>query len=132
MAGNTPAETHRLWGEAFNSRDVDALVDLYEDGAILLADPQSRSISRGKDEIRQVLEGFVASGANFAIERTEVLEAGDVAVAYSQWTLTGGTGPDGQPMDVRAETTDVLRRQPDGSWFFAIDNPWGVAAWGGA
>ncbi len=24
------------------------------------------------------------------------------------------------------ESTDVLRRQPDGRWLIALDNPWGV------
>jgi hypothetical protein len=27
------------------------------------------------------------------------------------------------------QTTDVVRRAFDGAWRFAVDNPWGVAAW---
>jgi ketosteroid isomerase-like protein len=124
-----PNQAHPAWADAFNRGDIDALIDLYEDEAVLLADPQTQAVSRGKDEIRQALEGFLSMGASFAFERTESFEGDDVAIVYSTWALTGGSGPDGQPLDVRAQTTDVIRRQGDGSWLFALDNPWGVGAW---
>jgi ketosteroid isomerase-like protein len=33
---------------------------------------------------------------------------------------------DGAPMQMEARSADVLRRQPDGTWRFVIDNPWGT------
>jgi ketosteroid isomerase-like protein len=41
------------------------------------------------------------------------------------WSFNG-TGPDGEPVQLAANNADVLRRQPDGSWRFVIDNPWGT------
>ena len=124
----TPAAAHRLWQDAFNARDVDMLLDLYEDDAALLSEPGG-SLLHGTQAMREVLSQFVASGAEFTIERTEALESGDLAIVYSQWRLSGGAGPDGNPLDLSGETTDVLRRGEDGVWRFAIDNPWGVRAW---
>jgi ketosteroid isomerase-like protein len=53
-----------------------------------------------------------------------VIENGDLAVAYSDWSLTGGTDPDGNPVNMEARSTDVMRRQSDGSWLDAIDDPY--------
>jgi uncharacterized protein (TIGR02246 family) len=127
LPAGTPAETHRLWGDAFNRGDLDELMDLYEEDAVLVAQPGT--VVSGLDAIREALSGFLGAKATFTLDRTDVHERDDLAIVYSKWRLEGGTGPDGNPMDVTAQTTDVLRRQQDGSWLFAIDNPWGVAAW---
>jgi ketosteroid isomerase-like protein len=52
-----------------------------------------------------------------------------VALALTRWTLDG-VGPDGKAIRMAGEATDVLRRQADGSWRVALDNPWGVALLG--
>jgi ketosteroid isomerase-like protein len=59
------------------------------------------------------------------IEPNKVIESGDIALVTGDWSLTG-KGSDG---DVKMSGTyaDVMRRQADGSWLFAIDNPDGVA-----
>ena len=93
LKATTPAEAHRFWGEAFNSRDVDALLSLYEDGAAMLGDPGG-SLARGREDVREVLEGFLSFGATFTLERTKVLENGDLAIVYSQWRLSGGADPE--------------------------------------
>jgi ketosteroid isomerase-like protein len=41
------------------------------------------------------------------------------------WSFEG-TGPDEEPVRLTANNADVLRRQPDGTWRFVIDNPWGT------
>jgi ketosteroid isomerase-like protein len=42
----------------------------------------------------------------------------------SDWTLTGGTDPDGNPVELSGRATEVLRRQDNGSWLVVIDDPW--------
>jgi hypothetical protein len=54
-----------------------------------------------------------------------VLEVDDVALVVGVWSFDG-TGPDGEPVRLEARNADVLRRQPDGTWRFVIDKPWGV------
>lgn len=131
MPETTAEETHRLWTDAFKGGDVDSLVELYEDRAVLVAQP-GQPLVRGKDAIREALGGFVGMGGTFNMEHTDVVEADDVAVIYSTWTLKGGSDPEGNPVDLTGRTTDVVRRQPDGTWLFAIDNPWGVQAFAAA
>jgi ketosteroid isomerase-like protein len=59
------------------------------------------------------------------LEVTRVREVDDLALVVGVWSFTG-TGPDGEPVRLEAKNADVLRRQPDGTWRFVIDNPWGT------
>jgi uncharacterized protein (TIGR02246 family) len=129
MPAATPAETHRLWVDAFNNGDVEALLPLYEDDAVFAADTEG-TILRGKDAIRQGLEGFIATGGKFHLEEPKAHEGADVALVYTRWRFEGGSAPDGSAMGtLTGQTTDIVRRGSDGAWRFAVDNPWGVAAW---
>lgn len=58
------------------------------------------------------------------------IQANDIALIFSDWSLTM-TGPDGQPSELKGQTSDVLRRQPDGNWRIVIDSPFGAAGLGG-
>ena len=62
----------------------------------------------------------------FTIE-VKAVQSGDggLALLRAKWNATG-TGPDGKPMTVSGNSTEVVRRQPDGTWRFVIDNPHGA------
>jgi len=49
----------------------------------------------------------------------------NVHLRASQWSATT-TGPDGKPVTVTGNNVEVVRRQPDGTWLFVIDNPRGA------
>lgn len=44
-----------------------------------------------------------------------------IVLTRGKWRLSG-TGPDGKPVTMSRNSTEVVRRQPDGSWKFIIDN----------
>ncbi|WP_181796677.1 DUF4440 domain-containing protein [Streptomyces sp. WELS2] len=48
--------------------------------------------------------------------------AGDVALIGVDYKVDS-TGPDGEPVQLRGQCTDVLRRGEDGRWLMAIDRP---------
>ena len=50
----------------------------------------------------------------------------DLAIIISDWKLTYA-GEDGAPVELGDTTTDVVRRQSDGAWLIAVDNPFGIA-----
>jgi ketosteroid isomerase-like protein len=60
---------------------------------------------------------------NLRVKR--VLKANDLALVITEWSFSG-TGPDRKPVNMAAKSADVLRQQPDGTWRFVIDNPWGT------
>ncbi len=124
MSARTPEEMPRLWAENLIAGDLDALVALYEADATLVAQPGE--VVTGIEAIREVLSGLIAMRPTFNIEGRKVLQTGDIALSFADWTLAG-TDPNGETIEMAAQTSDVLRRQPDGSWRFVIDNPWGSA-----
>jgi len=81
--------------------------------------------ARGTSQIREALSGFIAMKAQLRSEAQQVIENQDVALYIGRWSLNG-TDPSGKPVSMGGESTDVLRRQPDGRWLIALDNPWGA------
>ena len=57
-------------------------------------------------------------------EAEQVIEYGDLALYLSRWNLSG-TDPSGKAVTMGGQSTDILRRQRDGRWLIAVDNPWG-------
>jgi len=124
MAAREPGDIHRLFAESFRAGDLDGLMRLYEPDAV--SQPRSGDLIRGKKAIRGAFERFLAMKGKFDLQPRRVIASNDVALLISKWMLAG-TGPDGAPVTVAGEATDVARRQPDGTWLLAIDNPYGVA-----
>jgi ketosteroid isomerase-like protein len=50
--------------------------------------------------------------------------AGGIALASASWEIRG-TGPDGDPVEVRGASADLLRRHGDGRWLLVVDRPFG-------
>ena len=130
MPAGTPEEVHRLWAQAFDEGDVDAVVALYEPSATLVFQPGEEPV-RGTEAIREALDGFLSmfeGKPKFDLRFGKAFEAGeDLALVLSTWTMSG-SAKDGTPIEMTGQTADVVRRQADGSWRVAIDNPFGDAA----
>ena len=109
---------------AFNSGDIEQVMALYEADAVLVPQPGQAAVS-GTDAIRQSLAGFLALKLPIHLERKRVLSHGDVSLVSSSWKLAG-TGPDGSPIDLSGNTTEVIHRQPDGTWRYVIDDPFSL------
>jgi uncharacterized protein (TIGR02246 family) len=125
MPARTPEEVLLLLARALTAGDLESAVALYEPGATFVAQPGA--VVTGTEAIREALSGFVALKPIFDLKVREVFRAGDdKALAFSEWTLAG-TGPDGETMSMSGQGSDVVRQQPDGSWLFVIDNPYGHA-----
>jgi uncharacterized protein (TIGR02246 family) len=115
----TPADIGRRFEDAFNAGDIEALMALYEEDCFLVPEPGSSV--QGLDAIRGALEGFLALKATFKFEPATIVENGDVALIHARWNANG-TGPDG-PVALTGYTSEVVRRQSDGSWKYMIDDP---------
>ena len=125
MPATTSEQLHTLFVECFNAADIEALVSLYEPNATLVPFP-GEPVS-GHAAIREALAGFLGLKGRMELKIDKVFRAADVALIFSSWSLKG-TGPDGKPVELTGQTSDVVRRQTDGTWRFVIDNPQGAAA----
>ncbi len=120
MPAKTPEEVDALFEKYVNAGDLDSLVDLYEPTATLLPAPGQEAT--GHDAIRAGLKGFLDGKAQVKLNVTQTILAGDTAVTYNDWTGVM-TGPDGAKIEMAGKAIEVCRRQPDGTWRFAIDDP---------
>ena len=121
MPARAPEDMAGLLVELFNAGDLDGIAALYEPKALMVAEP-GRVVS-GQAQIRDVYEKFMAGKGQLAITPRQVLVLeGDVALLYDSWQITG-TNPDGSPMSASGSSAMVLRRQPDGTWLYVVDDP---------
>ncbi|OGB24688.1 MAG: hypothetical protein A3I66_18020 [Burkholderiales bacterium RIFCSPLOWO2_02_FULL_57_36] len=108
---------------AMNKGDLETALALYEPGASLVVQPGA--VATGTGALRAALAGFAALKPTMTSEAHQVVEAGDIALYCSRWTLDG-TDPEGNPVQMSGRSSDILRRQADGNWLIALDNPWGT------
>ena len=122
MPARTPEEADQLIAQAITAGDLEAAVALYGPNASMV--PEPGKVATGTAGIREALGGFLALKPKLDLQLTNVVQAGDLALLTSKWTLAG-TGPDGSAVNLAGRGTEVVRRQPDGTWLFVIDNPFG-------
>ena len=121
MADTKPQDAHRQFEDAYNSREIEALLALYTPDARLVT--ESGNVVIGHDAIRGELQEFFAIKGRMTVETVSAVQAGNIALLRAQWHLTG-TGPDGQSVAL-GKTAEVVQQQPDGRWLYLIDNPHG-------
>jgi uncharacterized protein (TIGR02246 family) len=125
MVKNDPVELDRMFEQALNAGDLDALVALYEPQAALMPSPGKVVI--GAAAIREALAGFLAVKPTITTSGKLVAQTGDIALLANKWTLAL-TGPDGKPTTMSGNAVEAARRQADGHWLFAMDMPFGMDA----
>jgi uncharacterized protein (TIGR02246 family) len=117
-----PIDTVNQLTAALNRGDLDAALSLYEANAVLVAQPGQ--LARGSAELRAALRRFIDLKPRLTSQAQCVIESGDIALYTGRWTLQG-MDPAGREVSMGGDSTDILRRQDDGRWLIAIDNPWG-------
>ncbi|MGD9851148.1 MAG: nuclear transport factor 2 family protein [Nitrospirales bacterium] len=119
MKVNDPQKMHAAFAEAFNAGKMDDLIALYEPDAVLVPQPGQQVV--GHAGIREALMVFLNLNGRMQIETLSCHQAGDLALLQASWRLVA-TGPDHQPIEFFSHTAEVVRKQPDGSWLYVIDN----------
>jgi uncharacterized protein (TIGR02246 family) len=116
MPAHSPEEIHALIAEAFTAGDPNALAELYEEDAMVIVPPDGRRVT-GRDAIRVAVESALESAVRARSDVVEMLEGDGLALTHARWSVVG----EGAEMSGRG--TIVSRRQPDGTWLIALDNP---------
>lgn len=120
MAIMSPAQGDEVWMERFNAGDLDGLVALYEEDAIFVPEPGGKPLA-GRDALRDFFVNFPIKDATIEFRPKALLERDTEALSYTDWTIRG-TGPEG-PAEMEGHATVLMRRQADGTWLIAMDDP---------
>ena len=118
-----PADINAAFADAFNSGHLDRLMALYEPTAVLV--PKPGEIVEGTAGIRAALEGLLALKGTMRSENQYALVHGDIALLRAKVHLVGAA-PDGSRVEINNHTSEVVRRQSDGSWLYILDHPYGA------
>jgi ketosteroid isomerase-like protein len=117
-----PEDVPMVFAERFNSGDLAAVAEVYESGAVFVAEPGSPLTGT---QARTANTRFVGLGLPIDVRPRHVYTTGDIALLIVDWVIDG-TDRDGRPVHIKDTATDVARRGPDGRWRYVIDNPFGV------
>lgn len=97
----TPEELETLLEDAFVIRDGEALAELFEDGAVLVAD-HGEWEARGRDEIARLAREMWAHDRTYLADPRRVLQARTTGLVLTRHGI------------------NVVRRGTDGAWRYAI------------
>jgi len=123
MPAKTPQELQSLFVTAFNSSDLDALLALYEPNAALAT--QSGVTQVGREKLGDSFRTVIGMKGKMAIDTTYAVETDGIALLRGSWSMESMT-PVGKAVTMKGHSIEVARRQPDGSWLFVIDHPFGA------
>ena len=117
-----PEDLYPALCAAYNAGDLEAVLSLYDPEAAYVIKPGR--VTEGPAELRAAIAHVVALRGRMTIDPQTFTRSGDLVLVLGTFTLSGTRG-DGTPFERAARFADVLRRQPDGRWLVAVDNPFG-------
>jgi enoyl-CoA hydratase len=120
MPSYDPEELAHLFAERASAGDLEGLLALYEKDATFVG-PDGEQAG-GEDTIRERLRELLAAAPHVTPtgDRQLVL-SGDIALMSAGWQMR--LGRDDSAPEVEGMSTEVARRQADGSWLYVIDQP---------
>lgn len=125
MPARKPEECDILLMEALQRKDLETVVALYEPNATFILD--SGEAVTGQAAIREALKAWIAFDEVSFTTEIEAFQSSDENLAITRGTWSATTkGTDGNPVTLTGKNAEVVRRQPDGTWLFVIDNPRGA------
>jgi len=116
----TPGELLLRVDRAFREGELEELLACYESNATMVVKPGI--LATGAVAIRAAFTGILAAPDRPDVrhEKFNVIEAGEIALFSSRWTLYAG-----EKALLTRYATSVLRRHADHGWRILIDNAHG-------
>jgi len=80
---------------------------------------------QGSQAIRAAFAGYLKTPVRMTLETRSIVEneAEGLAVLHGAWTLEPVSADEG-PLATQGLSTEVVRRQADGTWLFVVDLPY--------
>lgn len=124
MKTETPVDTVTQFVNAMNQGDLATALRFYEPAACFVVQPGI--IVNGQAAIGEALGNLLALKPALQTEAYTVVSGEDIALYCARWSMRG-VDPAGHVVEQAGYSADILRRQPDGNWLIAVDNPFGSA-----
>lgn len=115
-----PEQINERFREAFNARQLAALLALYEPEAVLVPTADAPAV-QGRTAIAAALRALLALGGTLTFVRHHCSSHGDIALLSIDWTIEGAA-MEGRTVNLHGRSSEVVR-QPSGEWQYVIDHP---------
>lgn len=115
-----PEEMNPTFARAFNSRDIENFMVLYEPEAQLRTDAEG-PMHIGHDAIRVALTGLLQAPGTMTALNNYCLVFENIALLRADWRLEH----EGQII-ASGSSGEIVRRQPDGRWLYVVDHSIGA------
>jgi len=121
-----PEDMNAAFADAYNSGDIDQLLALYEPNGVHVH--RNGSLEIGIHSFRHTLEELLRLKGTMVSTNVYCIPFENIAMLRARFTLQT-TDPDGQPLVLQGHTSEIVRQQPDGSWLYIVDHPFGSDTW---
>jgi ketosteroid isomerase-like protein len=112
-------DVHKNLAAAYNTGDLRTVLNMYDTSGVIVAEPNNPISDREKFEA--AVKAILSIKGKMEIKTVYCLEAEDVAVGRSEWSIR-----DGNETKVAAKGIELLKRQSDGTWKIVIDHAFGA------
>ena len=119
---SVPEDCDRAFAASVKARDLDGVMSLYESDAQYVR--RNGAVVIGQSAIREHLQSITNAPTEIEMDVVRVVALNGIALIYNDWT-SKTVSEDGQVRESSGKAIEVVRRQPDGRWLFAIDDPFG-------
>ena len=121
---HNPADVYPTLLKAFNAGDIDATLACYEPQACFVL--KSGHAARGAAELREMYRATFSYKPDLKLDVRKIISAGDdLVLVVVKWT-SNTVSSSGEAKVWAGTATDIVRRQADGTWKLALDNPYGI------
>jgi len=114
-----PQDVHARLAEAYNTGDVNTVMNMYDFNGILV--PQPGKAVSGKAGFEEAVKGILSITGKMDIKTIYCLSAGDLAVGRSEWSIT-----ENGITKISAGGIEVMQKQTDGTWKVLFDHAFGA------
>jgi len=123
MGASTPEQIDELMLIAYESRDAEAIADLYEDDAIFSNPPDGWTVVGRAAIIDKLNEMFSMTSSIGWIGNppAKSVVVGDYAFVHAT-SVNRASLADGTQYEAQGRTTTVAHRGSDGNWRYVIDH----------
>lgn len=119
--GHDPADVYPALSKAFNAGDLDAIVACYEPEACFVS--KSGRAYRGPLELRDLYRAMLSNRPQVKLDVRKITSSGgDLALVIVEWTEWTSV----EAKHWTGIATDIVRKQPDGTWKLVLDIPYGI------
>lgn len=118
-----PEKMNQCFADAYNSGDVNRINSLFEKDAKIVR--YNGDIISGFEKMNEEHLGLLKLGGKMTSINKYCIEIEDIAMLRADWKIET-KNEKGEDMIIEGASSEIIRKQKDGTWLYIIDNPFGA------